>query len=117
MTYLRALKKARRQIASGFDHYICIALENVGGREYQHRVMNLLNGLDTYEGWMYHYHKKLWERMDRHDFRQGRLQWLAHLIKEENEREYERVSRWDRMGGLLMPPSAYGLKDYRGWEK
>lgn len=52
--------------------------------EYRHvgRIMSLLAPYSTYEGWVCCNHPAVCTTMTPKDFRQGRLQWLAHLIKE-----------------------------------
>lgn len=122
MTFLEALKKVRPRIASTLEvsritdsDFICDNLRHVGAPEWRKTISDKIGNVFSYEAWLELNHEEVYEQMRRigqRAFQEGRLQWIDHMIKEENQAEYERVSRWDRLAGLIMPPSAYGLTDY-----
>lgn len=86
MTFVDALKAARVLIADGSYTYICYALFKVSGGKYAYRIMGQLDGCDTYISWMERFHPSIWNTMAYDDFRDGRLQWIDHLISEEEKK-------------------------------
>lgn len=117
MTFIEALVKARRLINIGTETYICHALKEIGAHRYVKNIEDQLSPVTSYEGWVCENHPEVFSQMvaspnSHRYFREGRLQWIDHMIKEANEKEYDRLSKWDRLAGLIMPPSAYGLTDY-----
>ncbi len=78
-----------RESVEGGTGFICHAIDSrifperaEMGRAYIHR---LLNGYETYVGWLEAHHKDALKRMGDTELRQGRLQWLDHLIAEAEE--------------------------------
>lgn len=90
MTFLEALRKARPLIASGKEIFICQALDTIGGGKFKHRIMYQL-GIDigndgefySYGTWLKAHHHTTWLRMTQSDIRDGRLQWIDHMIRVE----------------------------------
>lgn len=99
MTFIQALRKARILIESGQEEFICLALWECQSHgqmtqdqcdEYVGRIQGILDrGAktihrgETYVCWVQRNHPKIAAKMKWDDFREGRLQWIDHMICEE----------------------------------
>lgn len=100
MNFVQALRRARVLIESGKETYICNAITTVGKFDgtmtqnehdaYRARIQGILdfgarewNIGRTYNAWVEVNHPKIYATMTDADFRQGRLQWIDHIIHEE----------------------------------
>ena len=92
LAFPEALRRARMLIESGKETYICYALENVHGNAgstqkrtsvHMGLISELLQDRVTYEGWLaaYHYDAYKAMRVTPGAFRQGRLQWIDHMLE------------------------------------
>ena len=82
MKLLNALIAARPFVEDGMT--ICAALYYAGARGYQPHIMKQLYPKHYYDDWVRAYHPEAYIQMLRTPgaFKQGRLQWLDHMIKE-----------------------------------
>lgn len=85
MTFAEALRAARRLIASGEYRFICHALSKVHGRKYRSQINRQLQRCVYYEHWVAAFHPDSYRRMTGTDFRAGRLQWIDHMIEQEEK--------------------------------
>lgn len=86
---LKALIDARKRISQQREIYVCYALEASGlprRKKAERLVVALLDGAVTYEEWMARNHPRKYWAMSWNHFREGRIQWLDHLIKNERSR-------------------------------
>lgn len=87
MTFLEALRKARQLIESGRERFVCLALVEIGApTEYEQRLNAMLDPWATYDDWLQSNHPSTYSQMQKigpEAFRQGRLQWIDHMISQE----------------------------------
>ena len=92
MTFLEALRKARPLIESGRERFVCLALVEIGAptpTEHEQRINAMLYPRATYDDWLQSNHPSTYSQMQKigpEAFRQGRLQWIDHMISKEIEK-------------------------------
>jgi len=87
-TFKQALIKIRPLIKSGEASYICVALYMTDNFKFDGRIHRQLvdamgNSCSSYEQWMYMTHRAVSRKMTARDYREGRLQWIDHMIAQE----------------------------------
>lgn len=63
--------------------------ESVIVTRYQEKVQEQLGSVttNTYEKWMKHFYPSIHAHMTPDNFREGRIQWIDHMIKQEEANE------------------------------
>jgi len=84
--FSKALRKARPLIESGEARFMCHALGITGGGNFASRISRHLKKCLTYEIWLDKHHREVFLKMTKNDFRDGRLQWIDHMIKMEESK-------------------------------
>ena len=82
-TFKGALIEARALIANGESNYICDALLLTDNFLFRERIGKQLVCCCSYGNWLRHYHHSTYIKMTDDDLRQGRLQWIDHMISME----------------------------------
>ena len=82
-TFKAALKEVRPLIAGGRFRYICEALAYIDNDQFKGRIQALLGEYATYRTWLIHVHGEKYREISRPDERDGRLQWIDHMIAQE----------------------------------
>ena len=87
MTFKQALIKARVFIEKEKTAWICIALWDSSGHAFTERIEQQLDGHLFYHAWVKANHPAIYAVMCRtpNAFRQGRLQWIDHMIAQEDK--------------------------------
>jgi len=94
-SFKQVLKHVRKALVEDKypSQYICINIEyvlediyninweSVLVKRYQHKVEEQLGELvNSYEKWMRKNHPEYYMKMSHYDFRQGRIQWIDHML-------------------------------------
>lgn len=96
------LKEARKLIEDGNESYICHTISRVIFGRYWFElddtsrshplktwISRQLGNFNTYESWLRYNHRQIYSPMSPKDIREGRSQWLDHMISVCEQQEVE----------------------------
>lgn len=99
MTLLQALRAIRPTVArqarghtSLSSSYLCDQLLRIGAPEHRPHLVEQLSGCFGYPEWVAKFYPETYKRMcslesaTRRPFQEGRLQWLDHMISQEESK-------------------------------